>query len=87
MDEAPWIHDILAILDHFAIWARSKTCQKNIVLIFFGSQCKIQGKINAQINFGHNFLLEGHADLRSTLLSYIFHALSRDTPLGYVQHT
>ena len=55
MDGAPWIHDILAILDHFAIWARSKTCQENIVLIFFGSQCKIQGKINAQINFGHNF--------------------------------
>ena len=54
---------------------------------FFGSQCKIQGKINAQINFGHNFLLEGPTDLRSTPLSHIFHALFRDTPLGYAQHT
>ena len=52
---ARWIHDILAILDHFAIWARSETCQENIVLVLLGSQCKIQGKINAQINFGHNF--------------------------------
>ena len=73
MDGAPWIHDILAILHHFAIWARSKTCQENIVLIFFRSQCKLQGKINAQIYFGHNFWLEGHTDLRLTPLSYIFH--------------
>ena len=86
MDGASWIHDILAILDHFAIWSRSKTCQENIVLIFFGSQCKIQGKINAQINFGHNFWLEGHTDLRWTPLSYIFPALSRDTPLGHFYH-
>ena len=32
MDGAPWICDILAILDDFAIWARSETCQENIVL-------------------------------------------------------
>ena len=56
----------------------------NGVAYFFGSQCKIQGKINAKIYFGHNFWLEGHTDLRSTPLSYIFHALSRDTPLGHV---
>ena len=58
-----------------------------MLLIFFGSQCKIQGKIDAQINFGHNFWLEGPTDLRSMPLSYIFHALFMDTPLGYVQHT
>ena len=51
---------------------------------FFGSQCKIQGNINTKIYFCHNFWLEGPTDLRSTLLSYIFHALSRDTHLGHV---
>ena len=34
--------------------------------------------------FGHNFWLEGHTDLMSMSLSYIFHALSRDTPLGHI---
>ena len=66
-------HLSLSILDWF--WGVSN---------FFGSQCKIQGKIDAQIYFGHNFWLEGPTDLRSTLLSYIFHALFRDTPLGHV---
>ena len=55
-----------------------------MLLIFFGSQCKIQGKINAKIYFGHNFWLEGHTDLMSIPLSYICHALFRDTQLGHV---
>ena len=71
----------------FCHLGQDQTCQENIVLIFFGSQCKIQGKIDAQIYFGHNFWPEGPTDLWSTPLSYIFHALFRDTPLGYVQHT
>ena len=36
---------------------------------------------------GHNFWLECPTDLRSTPLSYIFHALFRDTPLGHVHCT
>ena len=56
----------------------------NRVAYIFGSQCKIQGKINAKIYFSHNFWLEGHTDLMSTPLSYIYHALSRDTPLGHI---
>ena len=44
MDGAPWIHDILAILDHFVIWARSETCQENIVLIFLAHNVKYKGK-------------------------------------------
>ena len=48
-----------------------------------------QGEKANKIYFGHNFWLEGPrtSDLRSTPLSYIFHALFRDNPLGYVQHT
>ena len=69
--------------------------EKNMLMLVisvsrFGSSCshyKIQGNINAKINFGHNFWLEGPTDLRSTLLSYIFYALFRNTPLGYVHHT
>ena len=54
---------------------------------FFGSQCKIQGKIDAQTYFGHNFWQEGPTDLRSTPLSYIFDALFRHTPLGHLCRT
>ena len=82
-----WILVYFTILDNFAFWARSENGPETMLLIFFGSQCKIQGKIDAQINFGHNFWPECPADLRSTPLSYILHALFRDTPLGYVQHT
>ena len=56
-------------------------------LFYLGSQCKIQGNINAKIYFGHNFWLEGPTVLRPTPLSYIFHALFRDTQLEYVQHS
>ena len=35
----------------------------------------------------HNFLRESPTDLRTTPLSYIFNALFRNTPLGYVHHT
>ena len=79
-----WILVYFTILDNFAFWARSENGPEMMLLIFFVSQCKLQGKIDAQINFGYNFLLEGPTDFRSTPLSYIFHALFRDTPLGHV---
>ena len=41
---ARWIHDILAILDHFAIWARYETCQENKVLIFLAHNVKYKGE-------------------------------------------
>ena len=66
------------------IWVYRFWIDFEVSVIFFGSQCKIQGKIDAQIYFGHNFWPEGPTDLRSTPLSYIFHALFRDTPLGHV---
>ena len=50
-----WILVYFSILDNFAFWVGSEKCLENGVLIFFGSQCKIQGKIKAKINFGHNF--------------------------------
>ena len=50
-----WILVYFSILDNFAFWVGSEKCLENGVLIFFGSQCKIQGNINAKINFGHNF--------------------------------
>ena len=66
------------------IWFYRFWIDFEVSVIFFGSQCKIQGKIDAQIYFGHNFWQEGPTDLRSTPLSYIFHALFRDTPHGHV---
>ena len=84
MTGTTWIHVNFAICGHFVFWARYEKCPEMMLLIFFGSQCKIQGKIDAQIYFGRNFWLEGPTDLRSTPLSYIFHALFRDIPLGHV---
>ena len=75
---------VFSILDSFAFWVESEKCLENGVLIFFGSQCKIQGKIKAKINFGHNFWVEGPSNFRSTPLSNIFDSLFRDTPLGHV---
>ena len=69
------------------IWVYRFRIDFEVSVIFFGSQCKIQGKIDAQIYFGHNFWQEGPTDLRSTPLSYIFDALFRDTPLGHVCRT
>ena len=86
MTGTTWIRVNFAICGHFVFWARYEKCPEMALLIFFGSQCKIQGKINAKLYFGHNFWLVGHTDLRSTPLSYIFHALSRDTQLGNVYH-
>ena len=80
-----WILVYFIILDSFTFWVGSEKCLENGVLtFFFGSQCNIQGNINATIYFGNDFWLEGPTDLRSTLLSYIFHALFRDIPLGHV---
>ena len=50
-----WILVYFTILDNFAFWAGSEKCLEIVLLIFFGSQCKIQGNINAKIYFGHNF--------------------------------
>ena len=50
-----WIRINFAICGHFVFWARYEKCPEMTLLIFFGSQCKLQGKINARINFGHNF--------------------------------
>ena len=69
------------------IWVYRFRIDFEVSVIFFGSQCKIQGKIDAHIYFGHNFWQEGPTDLRSTPLSYIFDALFRDTPLGHVCRT
>ena len=69
------------------IWVYRFRIDFEVSVIFFVSQCKIQGKIDAQIYFGHNFWQEGPTDLRSTPLSYIFDALFRDTPIGHVCRT
>ena len=66
------------ILDNFAFLARSENGSETMLLIFLAH------KIDAQIYFGHKFWLEGPMDLRSSPLSYIFHALFRETPLGHV---
>ena len=49
-----WILVYFSILDNFALWVGSEKYLENGVH-FFGSECKIQGKINTKICFDHNF--------------------------------
>ena len=42
-----WILVYFTILDNFAFWVGYEKFLENVLLIFFGSQCKIQGKKNA----------------------------------------
>ena len=44
MTGASWIRVILTISDHFAFLVRSEKCLENVILIFFGSYCKMQGE-------------------------------------------
>ena len=50
MDVAPWIRVFGAILDTFAIWVRSETCQENVVLIFLAYNVKYKGENNLSGN-------------------------------------
>ena len=89
---SPWLEPVgffvyCTILDNLVFWVGSEKCPENGVLIFSDSLCKIQGILNATIFFGHNFWQEGPTDLSPTPLSEIFHALFRDTQLGYVQYS
>ena len=43
MTGAGWIRVILTISDHFAFLVGSEKCLENVILIFFGLQCKIEG--------------------------------------------
>ena len=86
---SPWLEPLgfMLILPFVAILSFGpgmKNDRKWRCLFILAHSVEYKEKKNPKSILAITFWLEGHTDLRSMPLSYIFHALSRDTPLGHV---